>query len=107
MQEFFRIEALLRCNTVINIYQTEGSVTERVLFNIMRKFEFDLKHALNRAHARYLEPWNWREDEERPIRASRGLKIRSFPELSDSYMVGILETIVDVQRGTSERKRAW
>lgn len=100
VQEYFRIEALLRSNTVLTLYQAEKGVTERVVVTLMHKFEFDVKQALNRWHTRYLQPWNWRTDEARPIRASRGLKIRSYAELfDDPYMVDTLERIVKARGG--------
>lgn len=100
VQEFFRIEALLRCDTVLTLYQAEKGVTERVEMTLMHQYEFNMKWALHRSHDRYMWPWNWRTDEERPIRASRGLRIRSYGELfDDPYMVDVLERIVKARRG--------
>ena len=65
VQEFFRIEALLRCDPILTLYQADKSVTKSVLQTLMRKYDFDMNQALARWHARYLEPWNWRTDEER------------------------------------------
>ena len=101
VQEFFRIEALLRCDPILTLYQADKSVTKRVLQTLMRKYDFDMNQALARWHARYLEPWNWRTDEERPIRALRRLRIRPYAELDDPYMIDVLERIVRARRGRS------
>ena len=99
VQEFFRIEALLRCDAVLDIYQAEKSVTDSVLLTVMRKYEFDMRQALDGWHDRYLAPWDWRTDEERPIRASHRLRVRPYAELDDPYMIDILERIVRARRG--------
>lgn len=103
VQEFFRIEALLRCDTVLGLYQKEKSVTQRIEHTLMRKYEINLQQALNRSHARYLMSWDPCRDEERPIRASRTLKICSYAELSDDpYMVDVLGRIVKGSRGKTD-----
>jgi len=94
VQEFFRIEALLRSTTVMDLYRVEGrTITSDVM--LMLKFRFNWT-VLDGSHHRYLDP---RSEYKMPV---PGIWLLTVEELM--WLAGALSALAKKETSTLNQK---